>query len=102
MRVLVAGATGAIGTPLIQRLAAYHHEVVGITRLLANARRLEAFGAKALVADVMDRDNLLNAVDGLQADVVIHECTSFVRLPLRFHDMDKTNALRTTGSANLI
>ena len=102
MRVLLAGATGAIGTPLIQRLVAYGHQVIGITRLLANARRLEAFGAKALVADVLDRDNLLHALDGVQADAVIHECTSFVRLPMRFHDMDKTNDLRTTGSANLI
>jgi nucleoside-diphosphate-sugar epimerase len=102
MRVLLAGATGAIGTPLIQRLVAYHHEVIGITRLLANARRLEAFGATPLVADVMDRDNLLRAVSGMQVDAVIHECTSLTKLPLRFHDMDKTNALRTTGSENLI
>ncbi|MEV4538350.1 NAD(P)-dependent oxidoreductase [Asanoa sp. NPDC049518] len=102
MRVLLAGATGAIGTPLIQRLVAYHHEVIGITRLLANTRRLEAFGAKTLVADVMDRDDLLRAVSGLQADVVIHECTALTRPPLRFRDMDKTNELRTKGSANLV
>lgn len=102
MRVLLAGATGAIGTPLIERLVAYHHEVVGITRLLANARRLEAFGAKPLVADVLDRDGLLRAVEGVRADAVIHECTALTRMPTRIHDMDKTNALRTTGSANLL
>jgi nucleoside-diphosphate-sugar epimerase len=102
MRVLLAGATGAIGTPLIQRLVAYHHEVVGITRLLANARRLEAFGAKALVADVLDRDALLRAVSGTQADAVIHECTALTRLPLRFQDLDQTNALRASGTANLV
>ncbi|MEV0716741.1 NAD(P)-dependent oxidoreductase [Asanoa sp. NPDC050611] len=102
MRVLLAGATGAIGTPLIQRLVAYRHEVIGITRLLANTRRLEAFGAKYLVADVLDRESLLRAVSGLQADAVIHECTALTRPPLRFRDMDKTNTLRTTGTANLV
>ncbi|SNT65284.1 Nucleoside-diphosphate-sugar epimerase [Asanoa hainanensis] len=102
MRVLLAGATGAIGTPLIQRLVAYHHEVIGITRLLANTRRLEAFGAKTLVADVLDREDLLRAVSGLSADVVIHECSALTRPPLRFHDLDKTNDLRTIGSANLV
>ncbi|GAA1900102.1 NAD-dependent epimerase/dehydratase family protein [Asanoa iriomotensis] len=102
MRVLLAGATGAIGTPLIQRLVAYRHEVIGITRLLANARRLEAFGAKYLVADVLDREGLLRAVSGIRADAVIHECTSLTRPPLRYQDLDKTNALRTTGTANLV
>ncbi|MDG4823527.1 NAD(P)-dependent oxidoreductase [Asanoa sp. WMMD1127] len=102
MRVLLAGATGAIGTPLIQRLVAYHHEVIGITRLLTNARRLEAFGAKPLVADVLDREGLLKAVSGLQADAVINECTALTRPPLRFSDMDRTNELRTTGTANLV
>jgi nucleoside-diphosphate-sugar epimerase len=31
MRVLVAGATGAIGRPLISALVASHREVIGIT-----------------------------------------------------------------------
>lgn len=102
MRVLLAGATGAIGTPLIERLVAYHHEVIGITRLLANGRRLAAFGAKPLVADVLDREGLLDAVRDVRADAVIFECTSLSSLPLRFRDMEKTNVLRTTGSANMI
>ncbi|GIF73087.1 NAD-dependent epimerase/dehydratase family protein [Asanoa siamensis] len=102
MRVLLAGATGAIGTPLIQRLVAYHHEVIGVTRLLANARRLEAFGAEPLVADVLDREGLLRAVAGTKADAVIHECTALTRPPLRFGDMEKTNDLRTKGTANLL
>ncbi|MEV4623614.1 NAD(P)-dependent oxidoreductase [Asanoa sp. NPDC049573] len=102
MRVLLAGATGAIGTPLIQRLVAFGHEVIGITRLLANTRRLEAFGAEPLVADVLDREGLLRAVSGMKADAVINECTALTKPPLRFHDMDKTNELRKTGTVNLI
>ena len=32
MKILIAGATGAIGTPLSRALLAAGHEVVGITR----------------------------------------------------------------------
>jgi nucleoside-diphosphate-sugar epimerase len=38
MRVLLAGASGAIGTRLIQRLTALRHDVIGITRHQAAVR----------------------------------------------------------------
>ncbi|HZN17657.1 MAG TPA: NAD(P)H-binding protein, partial [Micromonosporaceae bacterium] len=62
MRVLLAGASGAIGTPLTRQLIAAGHQVVGITRSQASAERLRTGGAEAVVADVMDRENLLAAV----------------------------------------
>ena len=37
MRVLVAGATGAIGTQLVPRLVAAGHEVHGMTRTRVEA-----------------------------------------------------------------
>jgi uncharacterized protein YbjT (DUF2867 family) len=39
MKVLIAGATGAIGRPLVRLLLADGHEVVGITRTPANPTR---------------------------------------------------------------
>jgi nucleoside-diphosphate-sugar epimerase len=45
MRVLLAGASGAVGTPLTRRLIAAGHQVVGITRSPANAERLRTAGA---------------------------------------------------------
>ena len=40
MRVLLAGASGAVGTPLTRQLIAAGHQVAGITRSQANAERL--------------------------------------------------------------
>ena len=42
MKVLVAGATGAIGRPLTRRLKAAGHDVIGTTRTAEGAARLAA------------------------------------------------------------
>lgn len=102
MKVLLAGATGAIGTPLTRRLLAAGHEVVGITRTGRGARRLGEAGAGAVVADVLDRPGLLRALSGVRADAVVHELTSLPPTPLRYRDMAATDELRTTGSAHLV
>ncbi|MDQ3886159.1 MAG: sugar nucleotide-binding protein [Actinomycetota bacterium] len=49
MRILLAGASGAVGTPLTRQLIATGHEVVGITRSQANAERLCTAGAQVVV-----------------------------------------------------
>jgi nucleoside-diphosphate-sugar epimerase len=101
MKVLLAGASGAVGTPLTGLLVAAGHEVVGITRSQANAQRLRDGGARAVVADVLDRDSLLAAVRGMRADAVVHELTALGTTKMR-QAMRGTNALRTTGTAHLL
>ncbi len=101
MRVLLAGASGAVGTPLTRQLVAAGHEVVGITRSQANAERLRTAGVEAVVADVMDRENLLTAVRDVRADAAIHELTALGTTKIR-EAMQGTNALRTTGTAHLL
>jgi nucleoside-diphosphate-sugar epimerase len=101
MRVLLAGASGAVGTPLTRQLIAAGHQVVGITRSQANAERLRTAGAEAVVADVMDRENLLAAVRDVRADAVMHQLTALGTTKMR-EAMQGTNALRTTGTAHLL
>ena len=61
MRVLVAGASGALGVPLTLALLAAGHGVTCLSRTPANRQRLRALGAETLIADAMDRAALLAA-----------------------------------------
>jgi nucleoside-diphosphate-sugar epimerase len=54
-----------------------------------------------IVADALDREGLLRAVDGHSADAVIHELTALKKPPMRASGMTMTNRLRTEGTANL-
>jgi len=102
MKVLLAGATGAIGIPLTRQLLAHDHRVLGLTRDPSAAGRLAALGARPVVADALDRDGLLRALDGLAADAVIHELTALRKPPLRHSGMALTDRLRTEGTTNLL
>ena len=101
MKVLLAGASGAVGTPLTRQLIAAGHRVVGITRSPANAERLRTGGAEAVVADVMDRGQLLAAVRGVRADAVVHQLTALGGTKMR-EALHGTNDLRTTGTTHLL
>lgn len=102
MKVLIAGATGAIGVPLSRTLRAAGHEVVGITRSPDGAAKLRAAGVQPIVADAMDRSALLAAVNGVSADAVVHQLTALTKAPAKHKDMTQTNRLRTEGTKNLL
>ncbi len=102
MRVLLAGATGAIGQPLVTELIGAGHEVVALHRSADAASRLRASGTEPVRADVLDRHGLLEALGGLQVDAVISELTALKKTPIRHRDMAMTNRLRSEGTANLL
>ncbi len=102
MKVLIAGASGALGTPLTRALIAGGHEVLGLARAPESMDHLSHLGAHPIRANVMDRDDLLGAVKGVQADAVIHALTALKKTPLRHQDMYATNALRDGGTTNLL
>jgi nucleoside-diphosphate-sugar epimerase len=102
MKVLLAGATGTLGVPLVSALVAGGHKVIGISRTPGKRDKLRALGAEPLVVDVMDRTALLEALDGLEADAVLHEMTALKKIPTLHRDMARTDALREVGTANLL
>ena len=75
MRIFVAGATGAIGRPLIAQLLAKGHNVVALTRSPDRARTL-AEGVEPAIADVFDADAVKAAVKSAQPEVVIEQLTA--------------------------
>ena len=54
MRILIAGATGAIGRPLVRCLRANQHEVFALTRSPDSAPALEEIGAEPVIGDALD------------------------------------------------
>ncbi|MCI2421856.1 NAD(P)-dependent oxidoreductase [Saccharopolyspora sp. K220] len=102
MKILLAGATGTISSELLPQLHAAGHSVIGLTRSAGSAERLQAAGVQPVVADLMDADALLAALDGHHADGVIHQATAITRTP-RFHrHLFATDALRDEGTRNLL
>jgi 2-alkyl-3-oxoalkanoate reductase len=104
MRVFVAGASGAIGRPLVPRLIAAGHEVTGTTRSEASAEQIRAAGATPAVVDALEADALREAVERAAPEVVVHELTA---LPERFNPRkrglyDATNRIRREGTRNLL
>jgi 2-alkyl-3-oxoalkanoate reductase len=104
VRVFVAGASGAIGRPLVRRLVAAGHEVTGMTRSEDRAETIRQAGADAAVVDVYNADALRAAVEDARADVVVHELTALPdRLDFRKRDLyEPTNRVRTEGTRNLL
>jgi nucleoside-diphosphate-sugar epimerase len=105
MKVFVAGASGAIGRPLVRQLLSAGHEVTGMTRREEKAQAIRAAGAKAVVCDAFDAATLEGAVREAAPEVVIHELTALPpRLDPRAKDdpLAPTNRLRVEGTRNLI
>ncbi len=105
MRVLVAGATGVIGQPLVKRLVAAGHSVIGTSRSPIKAAALRARGVTPLIIDVYDAQALGDAVAAARPEVVVHLITD---LPDRIDpdgmaEMTARNArVRIEGTRNLV
>jgi nucleoside-diphosphate-sugar epimerase len=76
MRVLVAGASGAIGKPLIAALVRARHSVIGMTTSSAGIEALRERGADGLLLNALDREAVEREIGRIQPDAIIDELTS--------------------------
>ncbi len=105
MRVLLVGASGAIGSRLIPQLAERGHQVTGTSRSASTAGRLRSLGAEPAVLDVLDAGAVRAVVAGARPDAIVYQATALAGQAFS-RNMDRgfapTNELRTKGTDILL
>src|SRR5262245_57570149 len=102
MNVFVAGASGAIGRPLIAELVRRGHTVTGMTRSDARARALADLGAAVARVSAFDARGLEEALRRSRAEVVIDELTALPKSPSEMAEAAPGDRkLRLEGGGNL-
>src|SRR5258705_11306407 len=79
MRILIAGATGAIGRPLIRCLNENRHIVFGLARSPQSSRAVAELGAEPVTADALDAGSVKAAITRVGPDAAINELTVLPR-----------------------
>ena len=102
MNIFVAGASGAIGRPLITELVRRGHTVTGMSPSDAGARVVADLGAAVARVSAFDAAGLEEALRGARAEVVIDELTSLPKSPSQMAEAAPADRkLRLEGGGNL-
>jgi 2-alkyl-3-oxoalkanoate reductase len=105
MRVLVVGATGAVGRQLVPQLIQAGHQVTATSRSPAKLASLGAAGADPVLLDGLQAQAVGAAVAEAEPEVIVHEMTAIpasVNLRKFGPTFAATNKLRTTGLDHLL
>jgi nucleoside-diphosphate-sugar epimerase len=94
MRIFLAGATGAVGRPLLARLLAAGHEVTATSRSAEKAAALGRQGARGVALDAFDGAAVRAAIAEAKPEVVVHQLTA---LPADASPRRMKAALAETG-----
>ncbi|HEY7183950.1 MAG TPA: NAD(P)H-binding protein, partial [Blastocatellia bacterium] len=81
MRIFVAGASGAIGLPLIAELVRRGHTVTGMTSSEAGAKKIFEQGAAAELANAFETSSVERALRRVDPEIVIDQLTALPKDP---------------------
>jgi len=101
--IFIAGGSGTIGIPLVRAMTAAGHQVTAMTRSMNKHDELKRMGASVVVADALNRDAIVAAVDAAKPTHVVHQLTALPKNgPRRPTDVEATNRLRIEGTRYLL
>ncbi len=104
MKVLIAGATGAIGRQLVRCLK-QNHTVFALVRSPESSRAVATLDAEPVAADALDAASVKAVIARVRPDAVINELTSLPRhyTPAEMRAAaERDRKVRTEGNANLL
>jgi nucleoside-diphosphate-sugar epimerase len=103
MKIFVAGATGAIGLPLVRALCTLGHQVTGMTRVGSGLDRLRELGVVPAMADAFDARAVHAAIEKAAPDVVIDQMTWLPANPAEIiRSLPNDTRLHREGGRNLL
>lgn len=76
MKILIAGASGAIGQPLVDLLTKDGQIIYGITHSKERAERIAKKGGTPIILNVLERDAVLSTISNIRPDIIIDMLTS--------------------------
>jgi nucleoside-diphosphate-sugar epimerase len=102
MKIFVAGASGAIGLPLIAELIRRGHTVTGMTKFEAGARKIIEQGAAVEIANAFDASSVERSLRRAGPEIVIDQLTALPKDPADLHRyLPGDTKLRLEGGGNL-
>ncbi len=103
MNIFVAGASGAIGQPLVAELIRQGHTVTGMTHSDRGAETLKQAGAVVARVSAFDASALEEALRRSSAEIVIDELTALPKHPSEMAEAAAGDRkLRLEGGGNLL
>jgi nucleoside-diphosphate-sugar epimerase len=105
MKVLVTGATGAVGPAVVNQLVESGHAPVVVARNEHKARSVLGRGIRVVSADLLDAAQVDALVEASEPDAIVHQATALnSQVPItRFRELFReTNKLRTLGTDHLV
>ena len=103
MKIFIAGATGAVGLPLVRALRTLGHQVTGMTLAGPGVDRLRELGAIASTADAFDSKAVRDAIESAAPDVVIDQLTVLPANPADvIKSLPRDTRLHLEGGGNLL
>jgi nucleoside-diphosphate-sugar epimerase len=102
VKVFVAGASGAVGKPLVRELIERGHEVVAMTSSASKRSVLEEHGASAVVGDVFDAEGMVELVRSAGPEGVVNVASKWSPSPTRIRQVAPANEIREHGARNMV
>lgn len=102
MKILVAGASGALGRPLITQLRHAGHTVWGMAQSPRGVEVVGALGAGVVQGNALDRSAVFAIMEQVRPDCVVDQLTSLPASPFDLPQrLPADRVLRLQGGGNL-